>query len=160
MNSTSDLQVLAKAAAGLTLITAERGDFGRELALTRAVELRQTVRHQPACLSPLLGHCPTRDLRQGRELSKADQLPHPRNNRSLRWTGCLVLLGPILGADRTPGADPGQSLNRRPVVDQMGQSHTTVCSTISASPSTCKVIGRPPGTIREDLGARVAMQLE
>lgn len=39
MASASDPQVLAKAAAdGLTLITADRGDFGRELALTRAVE--------------------------------------------------------------------------------------------------------------------------
>lgn len=39
MVSASDQQVLAKAAAaGLTLITADRGDFGRELALTRAVE--------------------------------------------------------------------------------------------------------------------------
>jgi predicted nuclease of predicted toxin-antitoxin system len=39
MASASDAQVLAKAAAdGLTLITADRGDFGRELALTRAVE--------------------------------------------------------------------------------------------------------------------------
>jgi predicted nuclease of predicted toxin-antitoxin system len=39
MASASDQQVLAKAAAeGLTLITADRGDFGRELALTRAVE--------------------------------------------------------------------------------------------------------------------------
>ena len=39
MASASDLRVLAKAAAdGLTLITADRGDFGRELALTRAVE--------------------------------------------------------------------------------------------------------------------------
>ncbi|MCA1671319.1 MAG: DUF5615 family PIN-like protein [Actinobacteria bacterium] len=38
MASASDRQVLAKAAAeGLTLITADRGDFGRELALTRAV---------------------------------------------------------------------------------------------------------------------------
>jgi predicted nuclease of predicted toxin-antitoxin system len=39
MASATDSQVLAKAAAdGLTLITADRGDFGRELALTRAVE--------------------------------------------------------------------------------------------------------------------------
>jgi predicted nuclease of predicted toxin-antitoxin system len=39
MASASDPQVLAKAAAErLTLITADRGDFGRELALTRAVE--------------------------------------------------------------------------------------------------------------------------
>ncbi|MBV9163975.1 MAG: DUF5615 family PIN-like protein [Pseudonocardiales bacterium] len=39
MASASDLVVLAKAAAdGLTLVTADRGDFGRELALTRAVE--------------------------------------------------------------------------------------------------------------------------
>ncbi len=39
LTSASDPQVLAKAAAeGLTLITADRGDFGRELALTRAVE--------------------------------------------------------------------------------------------------------------------------
>jgi predicted nuclease of predicted toxin-antitoxin system len=39
MASASDPQVLAKAATeGLTLITADRGDFGRELALTRAVE--------------------------------------------------------------------------------------------------------------------------
>jgi predicted nuclease of predicted toxin-antitoxin system len=37
--SVSDPQVLAKAAAQrLTLITADRSDFGRELALTRAVE--------------------------------------------------------------------------------------------------------------------------
>jgi hypothetical protein len=40
MASASDPQVLAKAAAaGFTLITAGRGDFGRELALTSAVEL-------------------------------------------------------------------------------------------------------------------------
>lgn len=39
MAGASDSQVLAKAAAdGLTLITADRGDFGRELALTRAIE--------------------------------------------------------------------------------------------------------------------------
>lgn len=39
MASASDRQVLATAAAeGLTLITADRGDFGRELAFTRAVE--------------------------------------------------------------------------------------------------------------------------
>jgi predicted nuclease of predicted toxin-antitoxin system len=39
MASASDPQVLAKAAANrLTLVTADRGDFGRELALTRAVE--------------------------------------------------------------------------------------------------------------------------
>lgn len=39
MASASDQQVIAKAAAeGLTLITADRGDFGRELALTHAVE--------------------------------------------------------------------------------------------------------------------------
>jgi predicted nuclease of predicted toxin-antitoxin system len=39
MASASDPQVLAKAAAdGLTLTTADRGDFGRELALTRAVK--------------------------------------------------------------------------------------------------------------------------
>jgi predicted nuclease of predicted toxin-antitoxin system len=39
MASATDSQVLAKAAAdGLVLITADRGDFGRELALTRAVE--------------------------------------------------------------------------------------------------------------------------
>lgn len=39
MASASDLRVLTKAVAdGLTLITADRGDFGRELALTRAVE--------------------------------------------------------------------------------------------------------------------------
>ena len=39
MASASDTQVLAKAAAeGLTLITADRGGFGRELALTRATE--------------------------------------------------------------------------------------------------------------------------
>jgi predicted nuclease of predicted toxin-antitoxin system len=39
MASASDPQVLAKAAAErLTLITADRGDFGRERALTRAVE--------------------------------------------------------------------------------------------------------------------------
>jgi predicted nuclease of predicted toxin-antitoxin system len=39
MGRASDPQVLAKAAAeGLTLITADRGDFGRELAFTRAVE--------------------------------------------------------------------------------------------------------------------------
>lgn len=39
MASASDQQVLAKAAIeGLTLITADRGDFGRELAHTRAVE--------------------------------------------------------------------------------------------------------------------------
>jgi predicted nuclease of predicted toxin-antitoxin system len=39
MASASDLRVLAKAVSdGLTLITADRGDFGRELALTRAVE--------------------------------------------------------------------------------------------------------------------------
>ncbi|MGH3769816.1 MAG: DUF5615 family PIN-like protein [Pseudonocardiaceae bacterium] len=38
MASASDTQVLAKVSAdGLTLITADRGDFGRELALTRAV---------------------------------------------------------------------------------------------------------------------------
>jgi hypothetical protein len=54
----------------------------------------------------------------------------------------------------------GQSLNQRPVGDQTGQSQTTVCSTISASPSTRAVTGRPPGTIREDLRARVAVQLE
>ena len=41
MASASDQQVLAKAATeGLTLITADRGDFGRELALTRAVNRR------------------------------------------------------------------------------------------------------------------------
>jgi hypothetical protein len=51
-------------------------------------------------------------------------------------------------------------LNQRPVGDQMGQSLTTVCSTISASPSTRAVTGRPPGTIREDLRARVAVQPE
>jgi predicted nuclease of predicted toxin-antitoxin system len=39
MASASDLQALAKAATeGLTLVTADRGDFGRELAFTRAVE--------------------------------------------------------------------------------------------------------------------------
>ncbi|MCA1702967.1 MAG: DUF5615 family PIN-like protein [Actinobacteria bacterium] len=39
MASASDQQVLAKAATeGLTLITANRGDFGRELALTHAAE--------------------------------------------------------------------------------------------------------------------------
>lgn len=39
MASATDSQVLAKAAAdGLVLITADRGDFGRELALTRAVD--------------------------------------------------------------------------------------------------------------------------
>jgi predicted nuclease of predicted toxin-antitoxin system len=39
MASASDQRVLAKAVAdGLTLITADRGDFGRELALTHAVE--------------------------------------------------------------------------------------------------------------------------
>ncbi|MGH3831558.1 MAG: DUF5615 family PIN-like protein [Pseudonocardiaceae bacterium] len=39
MASASDTQVLAKASADeLTLITADRGDFGRELALTRAVK--------------------------------------------------------------------------------------------------------------------------
>lgn len=39
MASATDSQVLAKAATdGLVLITADRGDFGRELALTRAVE--------------------------------------------------------------------------------------------------------------------------
>jgi predicted nuclease of predicted toxin-antitoxin system len=39
MASASDPQVLAKAAAdGLTLITADRGDFGRELARIRAIE--------------------------------------------------------------------------------------------------------------------------
>ncbi|MGH3997355.1 MAG: DUF5615 family PIN-like protein [Pseudonocardiaceae bacterium] len=39
MASASDPQVLARAAAdGLTLVTADRGDFGRELALTGAVE--------------------------------------------------------------------------------------------------------------------------
>jgi len=39
MASAGDRQVLATAAAeGLTLITADRGDFGRELALTHAVE--------------------------------------------------------------------------------------------------------------------------
>jgi len=39
MASASDPQVLAKAAADrLTLLTADRGDFGRELALTRATE--------------------------------------------------------------------------------------------------------------------------
>jgi predicted nuclease of predicted toxin-antitoxin system len=49
MASASDSQVLAKAATeGLTLITADRGDFGRALALTHAVEpsvvlLRQLV---------------------------------------------------------------------------------------------------------------------
>jgi hypothetical protein len=54
----------------------------------------------------------------------------------------------------------GLSLNQRPVGDQMGQSLTTVCSTISASPSTRAVTGRLPGTIREDLRARVAVQFE
>ncbi len=39
MASASDPQVLAKAATeGLTLVTADRGDFGRKLAFTRAVE--------------------------------------------------------------------------------------------------------------------------
>ncbi len=39
MAGASDPEVLAKAAAdGLTLRTADRGDFGRELALTRATE--------------------------------------------------------------------------------------------------------------------------
>ena len=39
MAGASDQQVLAKAATdGRTLVTADRADFGRELALTRAVE--------------------------------------------------------------------------------------------------------------------------
>jgi predicted nuclease of predicted toxin-antitoxin system len=39
MASATDQQVLAKAAVdGFTLVTADRGDFGRELALTRAAE--------------------------------------------------------------------------------------------------------------------------
>ncbi len=32
-----------------------------------------------------------------------------------------------------------------------GQSETTVCKTVSASPDTLAVIGSPPGTIRENL---------
>lgn len=45
--SASDPQVIAKAATeGLTLITADRGDFGRELALTRAVEPSVVVLQQ------------------------------------------------------------------------------------------------------------------
>jgi hypothetical protein len=39
-----------------------------------------------------------------------------------------------------------------------GQSDTTVCKTVSASPATRAVIGSPPGTMREDLRARVAWQ--
>jgi hypothetical protein len=43
--------------------------------------------------------------------------------------------------------------------DQVGgQSDTTVCKTVSAFPVTRAVIGSPPGTIREDLRARVAWQ--
>ena len=43
--------------------------------------------------------------------------------------------------------------------DQVGcQSDTTVCKMVSASPVTCVVIGSPPGTMREDLRARVAWQ--
>jgi hypothetical protein len=43
--------------------------------------------------------------------------------------------------------------------DQVGgQSETTVCKTVSASPVTRGVIGSPPGTIKEDLRARVAWQ--
>lgn len=48
MASASDQQVLAKAAIeGLTLITADRGDFGRELAHTRAVEPSVILRQLP-----------------------------------------------------------------------------------------------------------------
>jgi hypothetical protein len=41
---------------------------------------------------------------------------------------------------------------------QAGQSLTTVCSTVSASPSTRAVTGRPPSTTRLDLRARLAWQ--
>jgi hypothetical protein len=44
------------------------------------------------------------------------------------------------------------------LVQVVPQSLTTVCTTISASPSTRAVIGRPPGTMREDFRARVALQ--
>ena len=50
MASGSDPQVLAKAAPeGLTLITADRGDFGRELAFTRALEPSVVLLRQPRC---------------------------------------------------------------------------------------------------------------
>ena len=87
---------------------------------------------------------------------------HAQDDHSVRVhnTSHRACAGLILGADRPPGADSGVSLNRRPAGDQRGQSLTTVSSTISASPSTRAVTGRPPGTIREDLRARVAVHPE
>jgi hypothetical protein len=86
---------------------------------------------------------------------------HAQDDHSVRvHTSRRACAGLILGADRPPGADSGVSLNRRPAGDQRGQSLTTVSSTISASPSTRAVTGRPPGTIREDLRARVAVHPE
>ena len=50
-------------------------------------------------------------------------------------------------------------LNRQSAKDQVsGQSDTTVCKTVSASPLTRAVIGSPPGTTNDDLRARVAWQ--
>ena len=64
MASASDQQVIAKAAAeGRTLITADRGDFGRELALTHVVEpsvillrRRHSTQGRSSCLPQALCH--------------------------------------------------------------------------------------------------------
>ncbi len=47
-------------------------------------EVRQAARHSPSAeahASPSPGHCPTHDLRQGKQPSEADHHPPPQNSR-------------------------------------------------------------------------------
>lgn len=64
---------------------------------------------------PSSGHCPTRDLRQGRQLSEADHHPPPQNSR-LRWPGRGAPSVPRLGSPSEvsrSGRQPARLLRHR-----------------------------------------------
>lgn len=71
---------------------------------------------------------------------------------------CLPIAVPALswcGTDRYRKPDVGNADGSQGA--QVGQSATTVCRTVSASPVTRSVTGRPPGTTSDDRRHRMAV---
>lgn len=56
-----------------------------DLPIRREADGEAPTLREGTCLTPSLGHCPIRDMRQGRQLSEAD--PHRPLNSQLRWLG-------------------------------------------------------------------------
>lgn len=81
-----------------------------------------------------------------------------RVGRDCPSSGCWVLAGAAVTSaarmTRCPGVPPRGCVSGR---SQVAQSDTTVCRTVSASPVTRSVTGRPPGTISDDRRRRRAV---